>query len=187
MKAIFPSTIDGDLLKLVHLSNGFRLVKGAVPLKAGDVCKAEARVVSVANTDAGKSVKVKGFVSRGGQPVIEVTSSFLYRGTFTDFQNTFELTEEPDYTVDLPDDAAVGVHAVELASRDRNAGRRSVRQVRSGGSTGLGAHGVRGGQGRCCRDGKGGGRQRNRRKARCRPPSLAPAHLRPRAARRIEP
>lgn len=109
MKAIFPATIDGDLLKLVHLSNGFRLIAGAAPLKAGDVCKAEARVVSVANTDAGKTVKVKGFVSRDGQPVIEVTSSFLYRGTFSDFQNTFELTEEPDYTVELPNDAAVGV------------------------------------------------------------------------------
>ena len=87
MKAIFPATIDGDLLKLVHLSNGFRVVKGTTPLKAGDVCKAEARIVSVTNTDAGKAVKVKGFVKRDGQPVIEVVSSFLYRGRFDDFQN----------------------------------------------------------------------------------------------------
>ena len=56
MKAIFPATIDGDLLKLVHLSNGFRLIEGPAPLKAGDVCKAEARIVSVINTDAGKAV-----------------------------------------------------------------------------------------------------------------------------------
>lgn len=109
MKGIFPQTIDGDLLKLVHLSNGFRLVNGASPLKAGDVCKAEARVVSVTNTDAGKTVKVKGFVSRDDQPVIEVVSSFLYRGRFTDFENTFELLEEPDYVVELADEAAVGV------------------------------------------------------------------------------
>lgn len=26
MKAIFPKTIDGDLLKLVHLSNGYRMI-----------------------------------------------------------------------------------------------------------------------------------------------------------------
>lgn len=109
MKAIFPSTIDGDLLKLVHLSNGFHFVKGAAPLKAGDVCQAEARIVAVTNTDAGKVVKVKGFVSRDGQHVIEVVSSFLYRGTFDDFQNTFELSEEPDYVVELPDDASVSV------------------------------------------------------------------------------
>ena len=31
MKAIFPNSIDGDLLNLVHLSNGFRMVDGAPP------------------------------------------------------------------------------------------------------------------------------------------------------------
>ena len=42
MKSIFPAAIDGDLLKLVHLSNGFRMVDGVKPLVVGDVCKAEA-------------------------------------------------------------------------------------------------------------------------------------------------
>ncbi|KAF7374647.1 Fatty acid synthase subunit alpha [Mycena sanguinolenta] len=109
MKSIFPSSIDGDLLKLVHLSNGFRMVDGAKPLQAGDVCKAEASIVSVTNTDAGKVVKVKGHVFRAGKPVIEVVSAFLYRGRFTDYENTFETTEEPDYIVTLETDAAVGV------------------------------------------------------------------------------
>ncbi|KAJ6477506.1 fatty acid synthase, partial [Mycena sanguinolenta] len=109
MKSIFPSSIDGDLLKLVHLSNGFRMVDGAKSLQAGDVCKAEARIVSVTNTDAGKIVKVKGHVFRAGKPVIDVTSAFLYRGRFTDYENTFETTEEPDYIVALDTDAAVGV------------------------------------------------------------------------------
>ncbi|KIY43927.1 fatty acid synthase [Fistulina hepatica ATCC 64428] len=109
MKAIFPASIDGDLLKLLHLTNGFKMMPGASPLKVGDVCKASARIVSVINTDAGKQVKVKGHVSRGDVPVIEVVSSFLYRGAFTHFENTFETTEEPDYLVPLPTDAAVGV------------------------------------------------------------------------------
>ena len=109
MKAIFPSAVDGDLLKLVHLSNGFRLLEGATPLKAGDVCKAEARIVGVTNSDAGKTVKVKGYVTRGGEKVIEVVSSFLYRGRFEDYPNTFEVLEEPDYLVDVPTEAAVGV------------------------------------------------------------------------------
>ena len=73
------------------------------------MCQAEARIVSVTNTDAGKAVKVKGFVSCGGQPVIEVVSSFLYRGRLEDFNNTFEVLEEPDYIVELADDASVGV------------------------------------------------------------------------------
>lgn len=109
MKAIFPAPIDGDLLKLVHLSNGFRLLDGVKPLQAGDVCKAEARIVAIINSDAGKSVKVKGHVIRNGERVIEVVSSFLYRGRFSDYENTFEILEEPDYLVELPSEAAVGV------------------------------------------------------------------------------
>ena len=109
MKSIFPSAIDGDLLKLVHLSNGFRLVESARPLQAGDICNAEATIASVRNTDAGKVVKVKGHVYREGTPVIEVDSAFLYRGRFTDFENTFETIHEPDYVIELENDAAVGV------------------------------------------------------------------------------
>jgi fatty acid synthase subunit alpha len=109
MRTVFPHAIDGDLLKLVHLSNGFRLVPGAKPLKAGDACIADARIASVKNTDAGKAVQVKGHVFRDGQPIIEVESSFLYRGRFTDYANTFETVDEPDYVVELSDDAAVGV------------------------------------------------------------------------------
>ncbi|EJD06870.1 fatty acid synthase [Fomitiporia mediterranea MF3/22] len=109
MKAIFPESIDGDLLKLVHLSNGFRMLAGSKPLKVGDICQAEARVVSVINNDSGKVVKVKGHVLRDGTPVIEVISSFLYRGRFADFANTFEIVDEPDYVVKLTSESAVGV------------------------------------------------------------------------------
>ena len=80
MKAIFPETIDGDLLKLVHLSNGFRMIGGAKPLVVGDVCHSEAQVAAVINNDSGKVVKVKGHVIRDGKPVIEVVSSFFFRG-----------------------------------------------------------------------------------------------------------
>jgi len=109
MKAIFPAEIDGDLLKLVHLSNGFRVLDNVEPLRAGDVCSAEARVVSVTNSDSGKTAKVKGFVLRQGVPVIEVTSSFLYRGRFTDFENTFETTDELDYVVNLEKPTSVAI------------------------------------------------------------------------------
>lgn len=109
MKSIFPSTIDGDLLKLVHLSNGFRMIDGARPLQVGDVCKAEANIVSITNTSPGKVVKVKGYVYRGEEQVIEVVSSFLYRGRFVDYENTFETIDEPEYIVEIKDDSAVGV------------------------------------------------------------------------------
>ena len=109
MKAIFPAEIDGDLLKLVHLTNGFRMIPGQTPLQVGDVCQAEAKIISVINNDSGKVVKVKGSVNRHGAPVIEVTSSFLYRGNFTDYENTFEIVEEPPYVVEITSKADVAV------------------------------------------------------------------------------
>lgn len=109
IQAIFPESIDGDLLKLVHLSNEFKMVPGATPLLAGDVCKSQARISSVSNTDAGKSVKVTGFVMRDGKPVIEVTSAFLYRGRFTDYAQTFDIVAEDDYVVEVETHADVAV------------------------------------------------------------------------------
>lgn len=109
MKAIFPSPIDADIINLVHLSNGFRMIEGVAPLRAGDSCSSEARVVSVINSDTGKTVKVKGYVLRAGEPVIEVTSAFFYRGRFSDFQNTFETIDETDYVVELSKPTSVGV------------------------------------------------------------------------------
>ena len=49
MKAIFPSAIDGDLFKLVHLSNGFKMIPGSWLLKAGEVCCTVTQVVAVVN------------------------------------------------------------------------------------------------------------------------------------------
>ena len=111
MQAIFPESIDGDLLRLVHSSNGFRMIVGQEPLTGGDVCQSEAHVVSVINNDSGKAVKVKGQALRSGKPVVEVVSSFLYRGRFTDFKNTFENIQEPDYTVEVKTDSDVWVYS----------------------------------------------------------------------------
>lgn len=95
-KPIFPRAIDGDLLKLVHLSNGFRMLPGAEPLKKGDVLDTTAQINAVINQDSGKMVEVCGTITRDGKPVMEVTSQFLYRGAYTDFENTFQRkTETP--------------------------------------------------------------------------------------------
>ena len=114
MKAVFPSSIDGDLLKLVHLFNGFKMILGAGPLKAGDVCCAEARVVAIVNGDSSKTVRVSGSVSCEGNLAMEVQSAFFFRGCFTDYDNNFETIDEPDYTVELITDADAGV----LLSKD---------------------------------------------------------------------
>ena len=108
-KPIFPRAIDGDLLKLVHLSNGFRMVPGAEPLKKGDVLDTTARINAVINQDSGKMVEVCGTIKRDGQAVMDVTSQFLYRGAYTDFENTFQRKEETPMQVHLASSKDVAV------------------------------------------------------------------------------
>jgi fatty acid synthase subunit beta, fungi type len=100
-KPIFPRTIDGDLLKLVHLSNGFRMLPGATPIKKDDVLDTTAEVNAVINQDSGKMVEVCGTITREGQPIMEVVSQFLYRGAYTDFENTFQRKMETPMRVYL--------------------------------------------------------------------------------------
>lgn len=93
-KPIFPRAIDGDLLKLVHLSNGFRMIPGAEPLKKGDILDTTAQINAVINQDSGKMVEVCGTIKRGGVPVMQVVTQFLYRGVYIDFENTFQRKDE---------------------------------------------------------------------------------------------
>lgn len=132
MKPIFPSTIDGDLLQLVHLSNGFKLIPHAPTLKPGDRVTSTSRIESVTNSDSGKTVSVRGTVyllpsldastaDKGKSPssddtdvsrripVMEVTSSFLYRGKFTDYAQTFSRVPSPAYAVPFATPEALAV------------------------------------------------------------------------------
>jgi len=108
-KPIFQRSVDGDLLKLVHLSNGFRMFPGAQPLKKGDVVETSAQVNAVINQASGKMVEVSGIVSRDGQEVMEVTSQFLYRGAYTDFENTFQRKQETPMQIHLATSKDVAV------------------------------------------------------------------------------
>ncbi|MCO5566161.1 hypothetical protein L7F22_019837 [Adiantum nelumboides] len=113
MQALIAST-DADLLRLVHLSNAFKMVDKASPLRAGDICRATATVQSIKISETGKSVAVRGVVMRKDEdteefkPVMEVISSFFFRGRFNDFENCFETVSE-DYKVQLQSAADVSV------------------------------------------------------------------------------
>ncbi|KAL4061845.1 hypothetical protein V8B97DRAFT_2013514 [Scleroderma yunnanense] len=98
--------------KLAHMSAIKAPMDFAIPLEAGDACITDDHISSVKNTNARKAVQVKGCVFHDGPTIIRVTSSFLYHSCFTNFKNTFETVDEPDYAVKLLDDAAVG--AVQL-------------------------------------------------------------------------
>lgn len=108
-KPIFPRIIDGDLLKLVHLSNEFRMMPGAEPLKKGDVVSTVAQINAVLNQDSGKMVEVCGTIIRDNAPVMEVTSQFLYRGTYTDYENTFQRKTETPMQIHLATSKDVAV------------------------------------------------------------------------------
>ncbi|ANB12603.1 tetrafunctional fatty acid synthase subunit FAS1 [Sugiyamaella lignohabitans] len=109
IKAIFPNVIDGDILKLVHLSNGFKMFTGAEPLKKGDVVSTTASLKSVTIQPSGKVVEVSGILTREGKPIMEVTSQFLYRGSFDDYKNCFQRKDETPVEIHLksPKDVAV--------------------------------------------------------------------------------
>ncbi|KAL6718228.1 beta subunit of fatty acid synthetase [Lecanora helva] len=108
-KPIFPRVIDGDLLKLVHLSNGFRMIPGAEPLKQGDIVHTTAQINAVINREAGKMVEVSGTIKKDGKPVMVVTTQFLYRGIYSDFQNTFERKDETPMQLHLGSSKDVAV------------------------------------------------------------------------------
>lgn len=108
-KPIFPRTIDGDLLKLVHLSNGFKMVPGAQPLKVGDVIDTTAQINAVINQESGKMVEVCGTINRDGEPIMHVTSQFLYRGAYSDFENTFQRKDEVPMRVHLANSRDVAI------------------------------------------------------------------------------
>ena len=89
MKAIFPMEIDCDLLELVHLSNSLRMLPGAESLKQEDVVETNAQINVLLNQASVKMEEVCGTISSYGRPIMEVTSQFLYRGTYTHYENTF--------------------------------------------------------------------------------------------------
>ncbi|KAL9100120.1 MAG: hypothetical protein Q9163_004463 [Psora crenata] len=108
-KPIFPRSINGDLLKLVHLSNGFRMLPGTEPLKKGDTVETTAQINAVINQDSGKMVEVSGTVRRKGKAVMVVTSQFLYRGAYTDYENTFQRKDETPMQIHLGSSKDVAV------------------------------------------------------------------------------
>ena len=90
-RVIFPAVIDGNLLRLVHLSNRFQMVDGA------------SLIWQIWGSHRVGCQSERG-QKRGSQwlclpPCSAVVSSFLYRGRFVDYHNNLETTEEPDYLV----------------------------------------------------------------------------------------
>ncbi|PWY86567.1 putative fatty acid synthase subunit beta [Aspergillus sclerotioniger CBS 115572] len=87
---------EGDLLKLVHLSNSFQLEPGESSLQIGDVVEVSASVQAVVVDERGKEIQVVAQLQREGRLAMTITSAFFIRGTFTDTHECFRTTEEPE-------------------------------------------------------------------------------------------
>eukprot|EP01135_Chromosphaera_perkinsii_P010233 Nk52_evm6s2062 gene=Nk52_evmTU6s2062 len=112
IKSIFPGTINGNLLRLVHLSNSFVMKGGKRRLCEGDVVFTEAEIRAVENLPdgSGKRVAVKGILMlKDGTELMEITSQFLYRGRFKDFENTFKKTDHEIVDVHLKDAKSIAI------------------------------------------------------------------------------
>lgn len=92
MKALL--LVQADLLKLVHLSNKFRMHCDAAPLRVGEKTESFARTTSISISDSGKTVEVCATISRNHVPVMDVISEFFYKGTYTDFAECFTNKKE---------------------------------------------------------------------------------------------
>ena len=95
VRPLLVEDFDGDLLKLVHQANTFEYAPGALPLQVGDKVSARSRVEAVTIEPVGKSMTVKADIQRTGETIATVTSTFLCKGTFSDFSSMFKYSEEP--------------------------------------------------------------------------------------------
>ncbi|EEP79612.1 predicted protein [Uncinocarpus reesii 1704] len=98
MSCLFPKCVTGDMLRLLHLSNEFKLCDGALPLQEGDQLSSEGRLKALKiKKGSGKVVRAEGKIFRNGSPIIHLKSEFILLGDFTDYCATFDEKEETVY------------------------------------------------------------------------------------------
>ncbi len=108
LQTLMDPDIDGDILKLVHLSNSFEPVSSE-PIRVGDVVESEMRILEIENSATGKRIKVEGAVTRDGQPAVKIVSEFFIRGNFSKEDLVSSKKSSTQKTVALGDEASVMV------------------------------------------------------------------------------
>ena len=61
------------------------------PLRKYDAAETEAQILAILEQTSGKLVEVCTTILKDGRRIMKVTSQFLYRDTYTDYENTFQL------------------------------------------------------------------------------------------------
>ena len=85
MGALLQQRVDADMLRLVHLSNSYRVLDDSAPLREGDECVTSAEVIKRRIQGTGLCVGVEATVKRAGKDVLLLTSEFLYRDGGQDY------------------------------------------------------------------------------------------------------
>ncbi|KAJ2829133.1 fatty acid synthase alpha subunit Lsd1, partial [Coemansia sp. 'formosensis'] len=93
-KCLMTQACDGDLTSLVHVSNGFRTLSGAPPMRVGQQLSSEAWLSEVVDSDSGRTVVVTGHVISDGLQVIEISTTFLFRKAKPNYECNFRHTHE---------------------------------------------------------------------------------------------
>jgi fatty acid synthase subunit beta len=96
---LLTRALDGDLLKLLHLSNRFDYFPDVTPFRLGDEVKTTSHVASIIQQSDRKLVEVVATVTRLGQHIMAVTSVFVIQGTFDAYENSFKCVDEPDISL----------------------------------------------------------------------------------------
>ncbi|KAL2018201.1 hypothetical protein VTK56DRAFT_1174 [Thermocarpiscus australiensis] len=117
--ALLQDPIQGDVLNLVHLANEYEVAegedergRGSPRLKIGDKLQTRAYVKFVTIEDSGKVVQVGCEVRRAGPGnalVMTVYSSFLFRGSYTDFSSTFAREVEKRLELDISNETDIAI------------------------------------------------------------------------------
>ncbi|OGM42218.1 putative fatty acid synthase subunit beta [Aspergillus bombycis] len=94
MEPLFVAELQGDLLRLVHLSNSIRYAPGAAPLEVNDVVTTKSQVRAVTIKETGKTISVEAQILRSKTLVATVTSEFFIKGSFSDYETTFSHQDE---------------------------------------------------------------------------------------------
>jgi fatty acid synthase subunit beta len=101
MQPLLNQGINGDLLRLVHLSNQFQYATSARTLQIGDVVQATSYITGVYIQDSGKVVEISATIDREGQHMMTIVSKFLFQGAYSDIENTFKTVDEPGFSMEV--------------------------------------------------------------------------------------
>ncbi|KAI9921603.1 hypothetical protein PsorP6_002324 [Peronosclerospora sorghi] len=111
IQSVFTKEVKGNLLDLVHLKHSYKLLssrKASATFLSGDDIVSTSSVRSLRIIDSGKIVHGVAIISRKAvdqemvevlEPLVELHSEFLIRGSFDDFESTFSIDESTEKVV----------------------------------------------------------------------------------------